>query len=352
MGRVRWHSFSRQLPVQKFLRWQTISVDNGGGVLFSQFQRSLIHSPRQLQHSAAANLSSNVGKHAEFAPLALQRLKRFIHSTGACSSVERDHYEILGVSKDANRDEIKKAFHALAKKYHPDANTNNPYAKRIFQETRDAFEILQDPEKKAQYDRMRETSRRTENAKYSNGDGDHFRYAHTTHFSGSFHKIFAEIFENETENLAADIQVELPLSFSEAAKGCTKHLSFDADVPCDSCYGKGHLPDAETKLCPTCQGSGRVTVPPFTTTCSTCKGFRRIIKEYCTACKGSGVCEGVRDVKVTIPAGVDSGDTIRVPKAGNAGGWGSSSGSLFIKLKATLLFSTPFILKFSILNLI
>ncbi|KAL0361779.1 UNVERIFIED_CONTAM: Chaperone protein dnaJ 1, mitochondrial [Sesamum radiatum] len=136
--------------------------------------------------------------------------------------MERDYYEILGISKNASRDEIKKAFHALAKKYHPDSNKNSPSAKRKFQEIRDAYE-------------MRMSSGRAENAEYSSRDWDQFRYAHRANFSDSFHKIFSEIFENESENLAADIEVELSLTFSEAAKGCTKQLSFEADVPCDSC---------------------------------------------------------------------------------------------------------------------
>ncbi|PIN13070.1 Molecular chaperone (DnaJ superfamily) [Handroanthus impetiginosus] len=329
MSRVRWLASSPKSVFQKFLFQDTISVQSPNGVLcrkVSQFQRALIHSPTKYRYSY-------MGKHVDFAPYELLSSKRFVHATGALRSVERDYYEILGLAEDATRDEIKKAFHALAKKYHPDANKNNPTAKRKFQEIRDAYETLQDPETRAQYDRMRENSARAKNAEYPNRDWDDFRYANRTQFSDTFHKIFSEIFESETDGLAGDIQVELVLTFSEAARGCSKHLSFDADVPCDSCHGRGHPVDAQTKLCPTCQGIGRVTIPPFTTTCSTCKGFGQIIKEHCLACKGSGVCQGVRDVKVTIPAGVDSGDTIHVPKAGNSGGWGRSPGNLFIKLK-------------------
>ncbi|KAK4483934.1 hypothetical protein RD792_011143 [Penstemon davidsonii] len=267
------------------------------------------------------------GKHVDFAPSDLLFSKRFIHATGVRLS-ERDHYEILGISKDANRDEIKKAYHALAKKYHPDANKNSPSAKRKFQEIRDAYETLRDPEKKAQYDMTREGSGRTKDAGYSSSGGEQFRYARGAHFSDSFHKIFSEIFENENEGMAGDIEVELAVTFSEAARGCTKHLSFSADVPCDSCDGQGHPLDAEPKVCPTCQGIGRVTIPPFVTTCSTCKGYGRIIKDLCMKCEGSGVSKGIKNVKMIIPAGVDSGDTIRVPKAGNAGGRGSLGGHL------------------------
>ncbi|ESR47136.1 Chaperone protein dnaJ 1 [Citrus sinensis] len=297
--------------------------------------------PQSILHKRGLHYCSSVtGTLADFGTTGMFLARRCIHATGSCYSNKRDPYELLGVPENASQDEIKKAFHMLAKQYHPDANKNNPSAKRKFQEIRDAYETLRDSEKRAQYDRRR--SRGSENEKYSAGDAEGFRYAgdaegfryaYQTHFSDSFHKIFSEIFEDETSHFAPDIQVELVLSFAEAAKGCTKHVSFDAFVPCDSCHGRGFPADAKTKICSTCRGIGRVTIPPFTSTCSTCKGLGRIIKDHCMTCKGSGVVDGVKEVKVTIPAGVDSGDTIRVPEAGNAGGRGRQHGNLFIKLK-------------------
>ncbi|XXG61120.1 hypothetical protein AAC387_Pa04g2854 [Persea americana] len=273
-------------------------------------------------------------KPAKFSSLGVLLVKRHFHASGSSYATERDLYEILGVPKDASQDEIKKSFHALAKKYHPDANKNNPAAKRKFQEIRDAYETLRDPKTRAQYDaQLKVHVRSAEKGEHVANDSRGFSYAYEDSFSDSFHKIFSEIFEDETETFADDIQVEISLSFSEAAKGCTKHLSFDAEVPCDSCNGSGHPINARPKVCPMCKGVGRVTLPPFTSTCGACKGFGRIIKDNCLVCKGHGVVEGIKEVNITIPAGVDSGDTIRVPKAGNSGRRGGHPGNLIIRLK-------------------
>ncbi|WCJ38448.1 Chaperone protein DnaJ [Euphorbia peplus] len=276
---------------------------------------------------------------------------RYIHATGINCAKEPSYYEILGVSENASQNEIKKAFHSLAKKYHPDANKNNPSAKRKFQEIREAYEILKDSQKRAEYDSTHcRSSGRPEYGghnddwfgygdddaarnRYGAGNAGGFTYSYQTIFSNSFQKIFSEVFEDETSQLSPDIQAELRLSFIEAASGCVKHLSVDAYVPCDSCDGRGFPVDATTRTCPICRGVGKITVPPFTSTCSSCKGAGRIIKEYCRSCKGSGVTEGVKEIQVKVPAGVDSGDTISVPGAGNSGGRGRQAGNLFIKIK-------------------
>lgn len=260
---------------------------------------------------------------------------RSFHATGICCAINRDYYEMLGVPKGASQDDIKKAFHGLAKKYHPDTNRNNPSAKRKFQEIRDAYETLRDTEKRAHYDR--EFLRKPEEARYpddeDDDDANDFRSGYQDPFSDTFYKIFSEVFEHDREIYADDLQVTLNLSFAEAAKGCARHVSFNAQVPCDSCYGRGHSLNAKPSRCPTCKGVGKVTVFPFTTTCGSCKGLGKIIKDYCLVCKGSGVVDGVKNVSVTIPAGVDSGDTIQVSKAGNQGGNGVRPGNLYIKLQ-------------------
>ncbi|CAL9182331.1 unnamed protein product [Musa hybrid cultivar] len=304
---------------------------------FSPFMRAISH----LSTRYETNGGIGEGTH-DFMRLRTFLLSRFFHATGPCYAIEQDYYEILGIPQDASLDDIKKAFHALAKKYHPDANKNNPTSKRKFQEIRDAYETLRDPKKRAQYDKK--SFQGSEKVGYAADDTEGFHEAYhdpfsefhkTNHgpFSNSFFKIFTEVFEHERETYAADTQVELNLSFSEAAKGCIKQVSFTSQVLCSSCHGRGHPVNAKPSRCPTCNGVGTVTVFPFTSTCSSCRGLGKIIKDHCSACRGLGVVDGVKNVNVTIPAGVDSGDTISVPNAGNQGGNGVHPGNLYIKLQ-------------------
>nr|XP_043616834.1 chaperone protein dnaJ 1, mitochondrial isoform X2 [Erigeron canadensis] len=274
----------------------------------------------------------SAGRSTDFSNMRMLLFRRCIHATGYRNAGKRDHYQLLGVSQNASKDEIKKAFHVLAKKYHPDANQNNPSAKRKFQEIREAYEVLQDSERRAEYDAMKQRSRHTENAHSSSGGAGGFKHANeSAEFSDSFQRIFSEIFDEE-DNVTKDVQVEVSISFLEAARGCTKHLSFDANILCDSCHGYGYPGNSKAKRCPTCQGTGKVFIHPFMARCGSCKGAGFLVKEYCRSCGGSGVTEVVKEVKVPIPAGVDSGDVITVPGAGKVGRRGQT-GTLIIKLK-------------------
>ncbi|PUZ61329.1 hypothetical protein GQ55_4G268000 [Panicum hallii var. hallii] len=269
---------------------------------------------------------------------------RSFHATGHCCSIDKDYYKILGVPKDASQDDIKKAFHSLAKKYHPDTNRGNTATKRMFQEIRDAYETLRDPSKREQYDMLfSRGSRGKFDGSYhdtfsgsNNQNHDPFTEFHRQndgHFSSRFYKIFSEVFQQATNMHANDIKVELNLSFSEAAKGCIKQVSFSAKNVCDSCGGRGHLANAKKYVCPSCKGLGRITSYPFTTTCGFCRGAGKVIMDHCLTCEGSGVVDGMKNVEVKLPAGIDSGDTIHVRDAGDSGGLGTQHGSLYIKIQ-------------------
>ncbi|CAO1947646.1 unnamed protein product [Urochloa humidicola] len=268
-------------------------------------------------------------------------LSRSFHATGHRCSIDKDYYKILGVPKDASQDDIKKAFHSLAKKYHPDTNRGNTATKRMFQEIRDAYETLRDPSKREQYDMLFSRGSRGDfdgsyHDTFSGSNRDPFTEFHRQndgHFSSKFYKIFSEVFQQDTNMRANDIKVELNLSFNEAAHGCMKKVSFSAKNICDSCGGIGHLANAKRYVCPSCKGSGRVINYPFTSTCSLCRGAGKVIKDYCLTCKGSGVVDGMKHVEVKLPAGIDSGDTIHVREAGDSGGFGTEHGSLYITIQ-------------------
>ncbi|CAL5043805.1 unnamed protein product [Urochloa decumbens] len=268
-------------------------------------------------------------------------LSRSFHATGHRCSEDKDYYKILGVPKDASQDDIKKAFHSLAKKYHPDTNRGNTATKRMFQEIRDAYETLRDPSKREQYDMLFSRGSRGDfdgsyHDTFSGSNRDPFTEFHRQndgHFSSTFYKIFSEVFRQDTNTRANDIKIELNLSFNEAAHGCTKKVSFHAKNVCDSCGGIGHLANAKRYVCPSCKGSGRVVNYPFTSTCSFCRGVGKVIKDYCLTCKGSGVVDGMKHVEVNLPAGIDSGDEIHVREAGDSGGFGTEHGSLYITIQ-------------------
>ncbi|CAA6673168.1 unnamed protein product [Spirodela intermedia] len=263
--------------------------------------------------------------------------KRCFRATGVCCAAESDYYETLGVPKNASQDDIKKAFHALAKKFHPDANKHNPAAKRKFQEIREAYETLRDTDKRAQYDK--ELSGDTRQRRYSSFDSNGFNSQNHGPFSDTFYNIFSEIFEDDRETFAPD--VELPKA---APKAYILVLMYHVIHAVSVLYFGSYAWSQHSSLTPI--GIQRsftslllglqVTVIPFTSRCSACKGLGRIIKDHCPTCAGSGVVKHTKNVDVSIPAGVDSGDTIRVPKAGNSGQRGVQPGNLFIKLKAIL----------------
>jgi molecular chaperone DnaJ len=259
---------------------------------------------------------------------------------------KRDYYEILGVSRTASKDEIKKAYKTMAMKHHPDMNKDNPkQAEEKFKELSEAYEVLADDEKRARYDQYGHEG--VQNSFRSGG----FDWSDFTHFNdvsdifGGFGGFGGSIFEQffgggsgrqgpqEGRSLRYDIEITL----EEAANGLEKGIRVPHSVRCSSCSGHG-AKTGDIKTCPTCKGAGQVQrgqkrgYTNFVTisACPTCKGAGKQILKACSACSGEGVTQTVSTLKVSIPKGADEGMRLRIRGAGEASTNGGPPGDLYI----------------------
>lgn len=256
----------------------------------------------------------------------------------------RDYYDTLGVSRDADKEEIKRAFRRLARKYHPDVN-KEPGAEEQFKEINRAYEVLSDPEIKARYDRFGEagvSGAGAAGAGYPSDFGDF----------GGFADIFESIFSNfsgapgQTGRRRSgpmrgdDLRLDLKLDFREAIFGGEKEIRISHLETCNTCNGSGAKPGTRPTTCATCGGTGQVrraTRTPFgsftqVSTCPTCNGSGQMIEEKCETCGGNGVRQEAKKLKITIPPGVDNGTRLRVSSEGDAGLRGGPPGDLYVFL--------------------
>jgi molecular chaperone DnaJ len=256
---------------------------------------------------------------------------------------KRDFYDVLGVSKGASGDEIKKAYRSKAKELHPDRNADNPKAEAQFKEANEAYEVLKDADKKAAYDRFGHAA--FEGGMGGGGrPGGGFGGGHGD-FSSAFSDVFDDLFGDFMggqrggggRNRAArgsDLRYNLRVSLEEAYSGLQKTINVPTSVSCGSCEGSGAEGGAEPTACPTCSGMGKVRAQQgfFTVerTCPTCSGMGQIIKNPCKSCGGAGRVEKDRALNVNIPAGVETGTRIRLAGEGEAGMRGGPSGDLYI----------------------
>ena len=238
---------------------------------------------------------------------------------------KRDYYEVLGVSKTASDDEIKKAYRKLAMKYHPDRNPDNPKAEEKFKEAAEAYEILSDSEKRSMYDRM---GHHAFQGSFGGGAGGGYGGFSAEDIFSQFGDIFGGAFggggrqQQQRQRRGSDLRYVMELSLEEAVQGVKKTITFTAPAPCDACDGKGSQNPNDVETCKTCHGAGQIRMQQgffsVQQTCGTCRGQGKIIKNPCQKCHGSGVSERQQTLEVTIPAGVDNGDRVRLTGKGEA----------------------------------
>ncbi|MTH99940.1 MULTISPECIES: molecular chaperone DnaJ [Alphaproteobacteria] len=254
---------------------------------------------------------------------------------------KRDYYEVLGVSKSASSDEIKKGFRKKAKELHPDRNKDNPDAEAQFKEANEAYDVLRDADKKAAYDRFG-------HAAFENGMGGGGRPGGgfgSGDFSSAFSDVFDDLFGDfmggqrgggggRRAARGSDLRYNLRVTLEEAYSGLQKTINVPTAVACSSCDGTGAESGVEPTTCPTCSGMGKVRAQQgfFTVerTCPTCSGLGQIIKNPCKSCNGAGRVEKERALSVNIPAGVETGTRIRLAGEGEAGMRGGPPGDLYI----------------------
>lgn len=260
---------------------------------------------------------------------------------------KRDYYEVLGVSKTATQDELKKAYRKLARKYHPDLNKDNPEAAEKFKECNEAYSVLSDEQKRAQYDQFGPEA--FENGGMGGGPGAG-GFGGFGGFGGSgMEDIFDMFFggqgrggrsNNAGPQRGADLRYDMEITFEEAAFGVEKEISLKRAERCEHCHGEGAEPGSKVETCPECHGSGYVRFTQNTMfgqmvnerPCSRCHGEGKIISNLCKECGGSGTVKKTKKLKVKIPAGVDNGSRLRVGGEGEAGLKGGPSGDLYVYL--------------------
>ena len=250
---------------------------------------------------------------------------------------KRDYYEVLGVSKGASEDDIKKAYKKMARKYHPDLNPDDKEAEEKFKEINEAYEVLSDPNKKARYDQ------------YGHAGVDPNFGAGGFDF-GDLGDIFGSFFGGgfggrqqanpNSPQRGESIRMSVSISFEEAAFGCEKAVTVDRYETCDTCHGNGCAPGTTPEVCPECHGTGSVQtrrqtpmgVFASTAPCTRCGGKGKIIHQPCKDCRGSGQARRRKTIQASIPAGIDNGQTISIRGQGHAGRNGGPSGDLLITI--------------------
>ena len=258
---------------------------------------------------------------------------------------KRDYYEVLGVDRGADEATIKKAYRQLAKKYHPDMNPGDKEAEKKFKEASEAYAVLSDAEKRRQYDQFG-------HAAFEQGGGGAGGFGGFDFNGGDMGDIFGDIFgdlfgggrsrrANNGPMKGANVRTAVRITFEEAVFGCEKRLDLNLKDECTTCHGTGAKPGTSPETCPKCGGKGQIVYTQqslFGTvrnvqTCPDCNGSGKIVKEKCADCHGSGYITNRKKIAVTIPAGIDNGQSIRIREKGEPGVNGGPRGDLLVEVQ-------------------
>ncbi|AGM41002.1 chaperone Hsp40 [Spiribacter salinus M19-40] len=250
---------------------------------------------------------------------------------------KRDYYEILGVSQNASESDIKKAYRRLAMKYHPDRNTGDTDAEVRFKEAKEAYEVLSDGQKRAAYDQFGHAG-----VDPSAGGGGRGGFGGGgADFSDIFSDVFGDIFGGGRGGggrafRGADLRYRMEISLEEAVEGVERDIRIPTQVRCEACDGSGAAPGSTPETCPTCHGHGDVRVQQgffsIQQTCPRCSGTGEVIADPCVQCGGNGTVPDQKTLNVRIPAGVDTGDRIRLSGEGEPGEQGGPAGDLYVEV--------------------
>jgi molecular chaperone DnaJ len=249
---------------------------------------------------------------------------------------KRDYYEILGVTRSTNDDELKKAYRRLAVQFHPDRNPGDKHAEERFKELNEAYQVLSDPEKRAKYDRFGHAAFQGPQGTGGFGGFD---------FSQGFEEVFSDIFgdffgtgrgrSRSRNRRGEDLRYDLEVEFEEAARGTEKVIKFQRLTLCEACNGSRARGGSEgARTCPTCRGTGQVRTQQgffsISTTCSQCRGEGSVIADPCPKCQGQGRLRRPVSLSVKIPPGVDNGSRLKLRNEGEAGFAGGQTGDLYV----------------------
>lgn len=256
---------------------------------------------------------------------------------------KRDYYEVLGIGKDADEAAIKKAYRVLAKKYHPDMNPGDAEAEKKFKEASEAYAVLSDPEKRQKYDQFG-------HAAFDGGAGGAGGFGGFDFSGADFSDIFGDLFgggrrggRSNGPMRGANVRKSIRITFEEAVFGCEKELDLILKDPCETCNGTGAKPGTSPETCQKCGGRGQVVYTSqsfFGTvqnvqTCPNCGGSGKVIKEKCSKCAGSGYIANRKKIKVSIPAGIDNGQSVRIRDKGEPGVNGGPRGDLLVEVNVS-----------------